>query len=230
MLARNFLSHGQNKTKLKALILSLFVAFGISFPVIGLQNAADDYTVPQLSAGRTAPLPALLNNIKTALTGPMRAGSVDDSIVAINSFSTQYVSGGTMLANSQYVWTPSGSAPGHWFVFRVNYAASTRGDVPAETIKIAIPKSILNDKQGRNADYYEMSLPKRGEENSNDEYAYYEDGDNLVIYNTKTIAAVDGYFEVAYVTDDPTFSYRDMEKSDDFTATIQAGSLPLTPT
>jgi type I restriction enzyme S subunit len=56
-------------------------------------------------------------------------------------------------------------------------------------------------------------------------FAYYEDGDNLVIYNTKTIAAVDGYFEVAYVTDDPTFSYRDMEKSDDFTAHIQAGSL-----
>ena len=218
--------HNKNKIRLAAFCFSIAAIIGLGFSIYTTQVKADDSYHPELSAGQTNnDLPNLANNLRSTVAGLLGASNIDDNIVSIDTFNTQYVSGGQMMLGGKYTWTPSSSHAGHWFVFRVNYAASTRGDVPAETIKITIPKSILNDKQGQNADYYEMSLPLRGEEDSNDEYAYYVDGDNLVIYNTKTISAVSGYFEVAYVTDDPTFNYRDMEKSDDFTAHIQAGHL-----
>ena len=66
-----------------------------------------------------------------------------------------------------------------------------------------------------------MSIPSRtdveaaeagtGEEIDTDiDYAYYEDGDNIVIYNFREVPAGDnGYIEMSYNTSDTTFAYAD---------------------
>ena len=53
--------------------------------------------------------------------------------------------------------------------------------------------------------------------------AYYEDGDNIVIYNFQPFdAAENGYFEVAYVTKDRTYNYLDYGATGSASAPFQA--------
>ena len=59
----------------------------------------------------------------------------------INVFQTQFVSGAKEDANGNLVWTPSNSAKGHEFSFRVNYALSGLKEIPGGAIQITIPKS-----------------------------------------------------------------------------------------
>ena len=153
----------------------------------------------------------------------MRAPSIEGKVTSIGTFTANIISGATIRQNGDYVWKPVNSISGHAFVFRVSYSTSGQGAIPGNddgsqsTIKISIPKTILKDRSGERSDYYEMSLPERDELSSMDKQerkdstlAYYEDDDNLIIYNFKPIdAAQNGYFEIAYYTKNSTYSYMD---------------------
>ena len=131
----------------------------------------------------------------------------------INVFQTQFVSGAKEDANGNLVWTPSNSAKGHEFSFRVNYALSGLKEIPGGAIQITIPKSILRNREGKLDDYFVMSLPTSEEYDGTTEFAYIEDEEYIVVYNPEEVeAGINGYFEVAYGTKSETFEYKDYDK------------------
>lgn len=163
--------------------------------------------------------------------------TVEGKVTSIGVFTAQVVSGASKRSNGDYVWDTVNDASGHRFVFRVNYSTSGQGtlagnqDGSQSTWKITIPKSILKDRGGTRCDTYEMSLPERDEiptlspQEIQDTtgLAYYEDGDNIVIYNFQPFdAAENGYFEVAYVTKDRTYNYLDYGATGSASAPFQA--------
>lgn len=99
---------------------------------------------------------------------------------------------------------------------------------------MAVPIHTLSDRNGNWADTYEMSIPSRadveaaeagtGEDiNTDIDYAYYEDGDNIVIYNFREVPAGDnGYIEMSYNTSDTTFAYVDSKEQTPFTCVMTA--------
>ena len=146
----------------------------------------------------------------------------------INKLETQFLLGAAKDENGNLVWKPTSSASGHEFRFRVNYALSGLKELPAEAVKITIPKSILRNRNGNYADKYEMSLPTNQEYDGTTEFAYIENGDYLVIYNPNQIASgVNGYFEVSYATNTSTLNYRDYDKTK--TNTIPNGGTASDP-
>lgn len=130
----------------------------------------------------------------------------------INTFKMQFVSGATEDENKNLVWTPENSTEGHEFTFRVNYAISGLKELPAESIQITIPKSILRNKKGNSDDRYIMSLPTSEEYDRTTEMAYIENEDYIIVYNPEEVkAGINGYFEIAYATKSPTFNYKDYD-------------------
>lgn len=142
----------------------------------------------------------------------------------------------TTTTDNRFVWTPKSSAKDHRFSFRINYAFGGVGEVgphnpddeTSEGIMIRIPKQILRDRTGMFADYYEMSIPSKLDVETDFEnldrdinYAYYEDGDDIVIYNFREVTAGEnGFIELNYITSKTTFNYVDMGQSDPFKATV----------
>lgn len=179
----------------------------------------------------------------------------------VKNFKAEVFYGGTWKdvdGQNEYVWTAPSSSAAHRFNFRISF---TLGEDTAEgtflgsddgsgsAVKITVPKSILNLATGEKGDTYDMSVPSRddvlesiasGEQLDADmSFAYYEDGDNLVLYNFRDIdPGFDAFIEMSYVTSNVTFDYKDMSESDEFTAKIEAkmttedgteiGSEPLT--
>ncbi len=130
----------------------------------------------------------------------------------INQFNTQFISGADLDENGNLVWTPNNAARGHEFIFRVNYAISGLKELPAGSIQITIPKSILRNRSGELDDYYEMSLPTSEEFDGSTEFAYIENEDYIVVYNPEEVeAGINGYFEIAYATNSETFEYKDYD-------------------
>ena len=137
-----------------------------------------------------------------------------------------------------YVWTAPSSAAGHRFNFRISFGLSVptgADDVvfPENTVEIRVPKSVLKDRNGQQADYYEMSIPSKadveeaavsGEVLDQDiSFAWYEDGDEIVLYNFRDVDnGFDGFIEMSYLTEKVTFDYMDMTISDPYWATITA--------
>ena len=158
--------------------------------------------------------------------------------VHIGDFNTKLVGGVDKGTN---VWTvptinTGGYAAGHMFVFRVNFSISGVDEVGENTVMFTVPKSILLNRNGQASDKYEMSIPHQrevdammagiGEPIDRDvNFAYYEDGDNIVIYNFRKLAAgTEGYVEVGYHTAESSYEYRDMAESKPFTAKMELGS------
>lgn len=158
--------------------------------------------------------------------------------VHIGDFNTKLVGGVDKGTN---VWTvptinTGGYAAGHMFVFRVNFSISGVDEVGENTVMFTVPKSILLNRNGQASDKYEMSIPHQrevdammagtGEQIDKDvNFAYYEDGDNIVIYNFRKLAAgTEGYVEVGYHTAESSYEYRDMAESKPFTAKMELGS------
>ena len=155
-----------------------------------------------------------------------------------NSGTGDYVDYDESKYGNGYVWTAPSSAEGHRFNFRISFGLSVETSAedvvfPAETVKVRVPKSILNDRNGDQADRFEMSIPSRddvaeaeasGEILDQDmSFAWYEDGDDIVIYNFRAVDnGFDGFIEMSYLTDKATFDYRDMSISDPYVATITA--------
>ena len=158
--------------------------------------------------------------------------------VHIGDFNTKLVGGVDKGTN---VWTvptinSGGYAAGHMFVFRVNFSISGVDEVGENAVMFTVPKSILLNRNGQASDKYEMSIPHQrevdammagtGEPIDKDvNFAYYEDGDNIVIYNFRKLAAgTEGYVEVGYHTAESSYEYRDMAESKPFTAKMELGS------
>lgn len=158
--------------------------------------------------------------------------------VHIGDFNTKLVGGVDKGTN---VWTvptinTGGYAAGHMFVFRVNFSISGVDEVGENAVMFTVPKSILLNRNGQASDKYEMSIPHQrevdammagtGEPIDKDvNFAYYEDGDNIVIYNFRKLAAgTEGYVEVGYKTLESSYEYRDMTESKPFTAKMELGS------
>lgn len=158
--------------------------------------------------------------------------------VHIGDFNTKLVGGVDKGTN---VWTvptinTGGYAAGHMFVFRVNFSISGVDEVGENAVMFTVPKSILLNRNGQASDKYEMSIPHQrevdammagtGEQIDKDvNFAYYEDGDNIVIYNFRKLAAgTEGYVEVGYHTAESSYEYRDMVESKPFTAKMELGS------
>ena len=158
--------------------------------------------------------------------------------VHIGDFNTKLVGGVDKGTN---VWTvptinTGGYAAGHMFVFRVNFSISGVDEVSENSVMFTVPKSILLNRNGQASDKYEMSIPHQrevdammagtGEPIDKDvNFAYYEDGDNIVIYNFRKLAAgTEGYVEVGYKTLESSYEYRDMAESKPFTAKMELGS------
>lgn len=158
--------------------------------------------------------------------------------VHIGDFNTKLVGGVDKGTN---VWTvptinTGGYAAGHMFVFRVNFSISGVDEVGENAVMFTVPKSILLNRNGQASDKYEMSIPHQrevdammagtGEQIDKDvNFAYYEDGDNIVIYNFRKLAAgTEGYVEVGYKTLESSYEYRDMAESKPFTAKMELGS------
>ena len=158
--------------------------------------------------------------------------------VHIGDFNTKLVGGVDKGTN---IWTvptlnAGGYAAGHMFVFRVNFSISGVDEVGENAVMFTVPKSILLNRNGQASDKYEMSIPHQrevdammagtGEPIDKDvNFAYYEDGDNIVIYNFRKLAAgTEGYVEVGYKTLESSYEYRDMAESKPFTAKMELGS------
>lgn len=172
----------------------------------------------------------------TSLRSVERNTTVKD--VHIGDFNTKLVGGVDKGTN---VWTvptinTGGYAAGHMFVFRVNFSISGVDEVGENAVMFTVPKSILLNRNGQASDKYEMSIPHQrevdammagiGEPIDRDvNFAYYEDGDNIVIYNfRKLTAGTEGYVEVGYHTAESSYEYRDMAESKPFTAKMELGS------
>lgn len=114
------------------------------------------------------------------------------------------------------VWIAENKNSGHRFTFSVTYAASGTHEYDQKEFQIRIPKSILRNKSGASADYYEMSVPHEDEADEETKLVYKEDGDYIVVYNHLQLqAGTEGYFQVSYLTSEETFEYYDYEYKDE---------------
>ena len=167
-----------------------------------------------------------------AQEAPKSAGEV------VHDFDATVFYGGAKQEDGKYVWTARSHAKDHRFSYRVSFGLGNEetGDdmvFAPGTVKITVPKTILKDRDGKQADHYEMSVPSMEEvkeAKDNGEvldkdvlFAYEEEGDQIVITNIRDIdPGFDGFIEMSYLTSEETFAYTDMAPSDKFTATITA--------
>ena len=144
-------------------------------------------------------------------------GGVDGTAIEIEGVNSVIVSGATEQENGDYVWTPSNTNPDHPFKFNVTYSVSGEFEYfESNQIEVRIPMSILKDRNGNPADYFEMSLPRDDEEGLDDDnvfvYRIDEETNEIVVYNRLPCpAAQHGYFEISYNTSKRTYDYQDYD-------------------
>ncbi len=135
---------------------------------------------------------------------------------------------GAEKKGDKYIWTADNNQAGHRFKFRITYTLSGEGQLDQGDIQITVPKHIIKDRaqlasgSSEYSDVFDLSVPHESEAVDRTDFAYREDGDNLVIYNYKSgmEAAQKGYIEIAYETAEDTFAYEDMAESDAFSASL----------
>ncbi|MBR0230579.1 MAG: hypothetical protein IJL94_04250, partial [Erysipelotrichaceae bacterium] len=144
----------------------------------------------------------------------------------IRDFSVQLFYGASKQ-DDKYVWNANSSAKGHAFSFRINYALGGTFSVAPEGIRIELPLHILKDRYGNDADTLEMSIPTRQDVENGEpidsgiNYAYYIEGDKIIIYNFKEVfTGENGYIELSYYTSQSTYEYTDMSEHGPFYADI----------
>lgn len=190
---------------------------------VGLLNTNNSLSLPQtLNANAEQPektLEELDSEIKATSKDTINERKQNDTyksknnLYEIRRFNTQFLSGAKKDENGNLVWSATTNNSGHEFTFRVNYALSGYGEIPAGDFRITIPKKILRNRDGNLDDYYIMSLPTLAECRAEDHIAeliYKEDGDYLVIYNPNPVdAGLNGYFEISYATNSAAYNYKD---------------------
>ena len=144
--------------------------------------------------------------------------------IYFRTLKTEMFSGGTKNADGSYTWAPKSKAKGHQYAFRISYSISGVDTAKAGSMKLTIPRTTIVDRNGAEADEVRFSIPTKaeadaylagqGEEFDADvNFAYYVEGDNIVIYNFRDISAGDnGYIEMAYATTKTTFNYKDKQQ------------------
>ena len=144
--------------------------------------------------------------------------------IYFRTLKTEMFNGGTKNADGSYTWTPKSNAKGHQYAFRISYSISGVDTAKAGSMKLTIPRTTIVDRNGAEADETQFSIPTKaevdaylagqGEEFDADvNFAYYVEGDNIVIYNFRDISAGDnGYIEMAYATTKTTFNYKDKQQ------------------
>ena len=144
--------------------------------------------------------------------------------IYFRTLKTEMFSGGTKNADGSYTWTPKSQAKGHQYAFRISYSISGVDTAKAGSMKLTIPRTTVVDRNGVEADEAQFSIPTKaeadaylagqGEEFDADvNFAYYVEGDNIIIYNFRDISAGDnGYIEMAYATTKTTFNYKDKQQ------------------
>ena len=144
--------------------------------------------------------------------------------IYFRTLKTEMFSGGTKNADGSYTWAPKSKAKGHQYAFRISYSISGVDTAKADSMKLTIPRTTIVDRNGAEADEVQFSIPTKaeadaylagqGEEFDADvNFAYYVEGDNIVIYNFRDISAGDnGYIEMAYATTKTTFNYKDKQQ------------------
>ena len=174
----------------------------------GANNAEPEKTLEQLDSEMKATSKDTINERKQNNTYKTK-----NNLYEIRRFSTQFLSGAKKDGNNNLVWSATTNNSGHEFTFRVNYEISGYKEISAGDFRITIPKQILRNREVAFADSYIMSLPNLAEckeEGYIAELIYKEDGDYLVIYNSKPVdAGLNGYFEISYATNSETYNYKD---------------------
>ena len=153
----------------------------------------------------------------------VKAEGTDDQrqMEKIEKFTDTLVKGAEDV-DGKYVWHAKTDADDHRFTFRVDYSMSGVKELEPGAIKIWIPKTILKDRSGKYADYMDISVPSEDEyKEASDEdkkdvnYIWKKSTDDahkncIEITNVKErTAGENGYFEVAYITNEQTFEYKD---------------------
>jgi len=115
-----------------------------------------------------------------------------------------------------YVWDATGFPKGHQFMYQMDFEFSGTGNVPSDTIYMFLKKHILKDKTNRYADLCEPAYPELGQETADDQYAYADIGDYIMIKNIKEVERSGAWGRVAYTTTRNNNLYEDMKMSDPF--------------
>ncbi|MDO4322188.1 MAG: glycine-rich protein [Lachnospiraceae bacterium] len=193
----------------------------------------EDENVEVISAADTAAEVADFAADSFSIYAMLLSSQDDDESFQNMKFSAQLFSGAVRQENGDYVWNATNTADEHRFSYRINYDFDIRGEDQIEPgmIKIKVPLTLFKDRSGVKADKYEMSIPSREEaEKGKDDpnaidaqvqFAYYEEGDSIVIYNFREIDSTSdqGYIEMAYSTTKKPYYYKDYE-----TAALEGGA------
>lgn len=144
--------------------------------------------------------------------------------IYFRTLKTEMFSGGTKNADGSYTWTPKNKAKGHQYAFRISYSISGVDTAKAGSMKLTIPRTTIVDRNRAEADEAQFSIPTKAEADAylagqgkefdaDVNFAYYVEGDNIVIYNFRDISAGDnGYIEMAYAMTKTTFNYKDKQQ------------------
>ena len=144
--------------------------------------------------------------------------------VSIREFRVDFLEGAEDV-NGQYIWTATTVQPGHKYIYYIHFDLSGKDYFSPGEIRITVPKQLLRNRKDQYADKLEVSVPMKEEVEAydgtfNDEdnqFQYEIIGDTAVITNHRDFsAAMTGYIELAYVTNQTSFEYEDMKMSDEF--------------
>ena len=196
------------------------------------EETADSTASPSVSpSAEASDNPSLPEKLKQTVMHIFRAPSVSgqsfDSLKASLSY-------GADKNGSDYVWMADTVNKGHAFIYRVDYSMSGEGFRDANTIQFTVPKRLLRNRSGNFSDTTTLSIPKEDAEGLTDDnvFVYKEDSNDIIVYNrVKVPAAENGYFEIAYYTDEKTTEYADYNKrpsSDKFTVSATANGTSKT--
>ena len=233
---KNFILNGDTATRLD----DILTAVGLSGVVSNAVSSNEELFTVELVEGEYIVQAKQAFNTEETLTVTLNdldyiinVTNKENSVI-INNLEAVLRSG-AKKQDDKYIWNTQYSISGHTFVYRLNFSTSgefeikvpeftydDKGNVTSAEggFQLRVPKNILKDKDGNFADSYEMSVPLLSKNNTSEntnKYAYFVDGDELVIVNIQELpAATAGMFDIAYTTTMPTYNYMDMGISDDF--------------
>lgn len=155
------------------------------------------------------------------------ASEVSEDKVNVNNFNVAFSDGATKNSSGQWVWNPTESASGHLFVYNLSYSVSGIVSDEPGALRFELPLHILKDRDGNWADTFECPYILKSEVQEGDDidfvYEIDEENNKVIISNYKKITtnAGAGYIEVGYSTTKSTLDYKDMEPSENMTASIR---------
>ena len=153
------------------------------------------------------------------------ASAVSEDKVNVGEFNVVFSDGATKNSENQWVWNPTESASGHLFVYNLSYSVSGIVSDEPGALRFELPLHILKDRDGNWADTFECPYILKSEVQEGDDidfvYEIDEENNKVIIYNDKKITTNAGYIEVGYSTTKSTLDYKDMEPSEEMTASIQ---------